>query len=155
MEFDKPDNLIYTNIGNCKAADDKLKAAAGETYFEAEAIIKLSHQRGADELIHRSLKEFATKEQLPFKKFGMNRAYYFILVISHFIFEAYKRDVTADVLPITSYPNTFRRKLIDFAVKITKGGRNVFLKVSKSTCDILNIYELWKRCQSPPIIQHA
>lgn len=155
MEFDKPDTVIYTNIGNCKVADNKLRAAGGEAYFETQNIIKLSHQRGADELIHRSIKELATREQLPFKKFGMNRAYYFILVISHFIFEAYKRDVTADVISITSYPNTFRRKLIDFAVKITSGGRNVFLKVSKVIYNTYNINELWERCQSPPRIQYV
>jgi hypothetical protein len=67
------------------------------------AIVKKSHQRGADELIHRSIKELATKEQLPFKSFGMNRAYYFLLVIAHFMFEAYKRDVTIEVIPATAY----------------------------------------------------
>ena len=155
MDFDKPDNVIYTNIGNCKEADDKLRGAGGEAYFEPKAIIGLSHQRGADELIHRSIKEMATREQLPFKSFGMNRAYYFILVISHFIFEAYKRDVTADVIPITSYPNTFRRKLIDFAAKITKGARSVTLKVSEVIYNTFNIKELWSRCQSPPKIQYV
>lgn len=155
MEFDKPDNVIYTNIGNSKEADDKLRAAGGDAYFEANAIIKLSHQRGADELIHRSIKELATREQLPFDKFAMNRTFYFILVMSHFIFEAYKRDVSADVMPITSYPNTFRRKLIDFAAKITKGGRNVFLKVSGTVYNKYNIKELWERCQSPPKIQYV
>jgi hypothetical protein len=110
IEFDKPDNVIYSNIGNCKEADNKLKAAGGNAYFEASAIVELSHQWGADELIHRSIKELATREQLPFDKFAMNTTFYFNLVISHFIFEAYKRDVSADI-PVTSYPNTFRRKL--------------------------------------------
>ena len=155
LDFDKPDNVIYTNIGNCKEADDKLKEAGGENYFSASSIIGLSHQRGADELINRSIKELATKEQLPFERFGMNRAYYFMLVISYFIFEAYKRDVTADVIPISSYPNTFRRKLIDFAAKITKGARSVTLKVSKVIYNTFNISELWKRCQSPPKIQYV
>ncbi len=70
MDFDKPDNVIYTNIGNCKEADDKLHAAGGEAYFQASAIIGLCHQRGTDELVHRSIKELATKEHLPFKPFG-------------------------------------------------------------------------------------
>jgi hypothetical protein len=153
MDFSKPDNVIYTNIGNCKVADDKLRAAGGEAYFETKAIIQLSHKRGADELIHRSIKELATKEQLPFKSFGMNRAYYFILVITHFLFEAYKQDVTADVIPITTYPNTFRRKLIDFAAKITSGARSIKLNVSKTIYETINIQELWRRCQSPPAIQ--
>jgi len=153
MDFSKPDNVIYTNIGNCKEADDKLRAAGGNKYFDAGTIVQASHQRGADELIHRSIKELATKEQLPFKSFGMNRAYYFLLVISHFLFEAYKQDVTADVLPITTYPNTFRRKLIDFAVKITSGARAITLNVTKTVHQSINIDKLWKLCQSPPQIQ--
>lgn len=153
MEFAKPDNVIYTNIGLCKEADDKLKAAGGEHYFETETIIQKSHERGADELIHRSIKELATKEQLPFKSFGMNRAYYLLLVITHFIFEAYKQDVTHDIMPITVYPNTFRRKLIDFAAKITSRSRYIILNVTKTIHVTINIVKLWARCQCPPEIQ--
>ena len=104
-------------------------------------------------MIHRSIKELATKEQLPFKKMGMNRAYYFLLVISHFIFETYKRDVTNEVIPISSYPNTFRRKIIDFAAKITSGAGYVILNVPRTIFDNFKINDLWKKCQSPPIIQ--
>jgi DDE family transposase len=155
MTFEKPDTIIYTNIGLCKEADKKLRDAGGSNYFETETIIQKSHERGADELIHRSIKELATKEQLPFKSFGMNRAYYYLLVITHFIFEAYKQDITPNVIPITSYPNTFRRKLIDFAAKITKGGGNIKLNVTKTVYETINIIELWKKCQSPPQIQLA
>ncbi len=123
--------------------------------FNTCAIIQLSHKRGADELIHRSIKELATKEQLPFKRFGMNRAYYFLLVISHFIFEAYKRDITIGVIPINVYPDTFRRRLIDFASKITSGGRNVFLNVTREIHETYKLKELWKKCQSPPVIEFA
>jgi len=153
MNFGKPDSIIYTNIGNCPQADEILRAAGGHHYFEAETIVKKSHERGADELIHRSLKELATKEQLPFKSFGMNRAYYFMLVFTHFIYEAYKRDVTASVIPVTVYPNTFRRKLIDFAAKITSRSRNIVLNVTKTVYQTINIAEIWKLCQSPPKIQ--
>lgn len=155
MGFGKPDSIIYTNIGNCPVADQRLRTAGGDEWFEAEAIIRKSHQRGADELIHRSLKELATKEQLPFKSFGMNRAYYFMLVFTHFLFEAYKQDVTAEVIPATVYPNTFRRKLIDFAVRISSRARYTVLNVTKTIYETINIEELWKRCQSPPQIQLA
>ena len=150
---DKADSLIYTNIGNNKIADARLKAAGGDKFFQADAIVQLSHKRGADELIHRSLKELATKEQLPFKKFGMNRAYYFLLVMSHFMFEAYKRDVTADVIPISVYPNTFRRRLVDFAAMITSGGRSITLNVTREIYETFKLESLWIKCQSPPIIQ--
>ncbi len=155
MDFAKPDNVIYTNIGLSKKADERLIKAGGSQYFEAKTIIQTSHQRGADELIHRSIKEMATKEQLPFKRYGMNRAYYFLLVITHFLFETYKEDVTADVVPTTVYPNTFRRKLIDFAAKITSGAGSITLKVTKTIYEAIDIATLWKRCQSPPKIQCA
>lgn len=155
MSFGKPDNIIYTNIGNCAQADRKLIDAGGIHYFDAETIVRKSHQRGADELIHRSIKELATKEQLPFKSFGMNRAYYFMLVITHFLFEAYKVDVTAQIIPISSYPNTFRRKLIDFAVKIISHSRKTIVKVTQTVYQSTNIEELWRLCQSPPKICFA
>ena len=68
----------------------ELIKAGGGKYLEAQGIISLAHRRGANELVHRSIKELATKEQLPFKRMGMNRAYYYLLVIAHFLFEAYK-----------------------------------------------------------------
>ncbi len=89
--------------------------------------------------MHRSLKEFATKEQLPFEKFGMNRVYYYLLVISHFLFETYKADVTAEVVPLKSYPNTFRRQLIDFAVKIVSHSREIVLHVVNTANNNLKI----------------
>ena len=150
MDFAKPNTVIYTNIGMGGKAGARSKAAGGGHCFETGSIIQKSHERGADELIHRSIKELATKEQLPFKRFGMNRAYYFMLVISHFIFEAHKQDVTCDIMPITSYPNTFRRKVIDFAVKITSGARMVTIRVTQTIYETINIAELWQRCQSPP-----
>jgi hypothetical protein len=155
MNFDKPDSVIYTNIGNCPKADQMLRDAGCDHYFEASFIVKRSHQRGADELIHRSLKELATKEQLPFKTFGMNRAYYFLLVITHFLFETCKQDVTAQVIPSSVYPETFRRKLIDFAVKIVSHARQTTLKVTTSVYKSININALWKLCQSPPRIQYT
>ena len=155
MDFAKPDTIIYTNIGNSPVADKRLMAAGGDHYFEAATIVKTSHARGADELIHRSIKEMATKEQLPFKSFGMNRAYYFILVFTHFLFEAYKQDVTAKVIPVTVYPNTFRRMLVDFAVKICSHARHTVMKVTNTIYQTINFEEIWKLCQSPPKIQYA
>jgi len=118
LEFARADTILYTNIGKDTEFIKLLKKAGKEELIKADSIISLAHQRGKDELIHRSIKELATKEQLPFKHMGMNRAYYYLLAITHFLFESYKRDVTNEVLPAESYPNTFRRELIDFAVKI-------------------------------------
>ena len=149
LEFARPDNLIYTNIGQNKLLDEKLIQAGGQKYLSPEGIIELNHQKGKGELVHRSEKEFATKEQLPFEQLGMNRAYYYFMVISHFLYEAYKRDVAYDILPVTSYPNTFRRVLVDFAAKIVSNGGKRILKVTQHIFDKLNIQGLWVRIGTP------
>ena len=152
LDFARPDTILYTNIGQDRTITEQLINAGQEELLTADSIIALAHKRGKDELIHRSIKELATKEQLPFKHMEMNRAYYYLLAISHFLFESYKRDVTYDVLSTESYPNTFRRKLIDFAVKIVKHGGAIILKVTTEIKDRLKINTLWKLCQNPPPI---
>jgi len=152
LEFARPDTILYTNLGCNDRFTEQLKKAGKEDVVTADSIISLAHQRGKDELTHRSIKELATKEQLPFQQMEMNRAYYYLLAISHFLFESYKRDVTYEVLPTASYPNTFRRQVIDFAVKIVSHGRKSILKVTNEINERLKIYTLWERCQSPPLI---
>jgi hypothetical protein len=61
----------------------------------------LNHQRGAGEIKHRLVKEFAPKEQLPVERLGMNRAYYYLMIISYFLHVAYKYDVVSEVIPIS------------------------------------------------------
>ena len=153
FEFMRPDNIIYTNLGNDKYLDKRLIEAGGKEYLSPEGIIELSHQRGKDELIHRSLKELATKEQLPFKKMYMNRAYYYFMVLSHFLFESYKRDVLKDVVSIVSYPNTIRRRFIDFAVKVTKHSGYHIMNVTQAVFDNLKIEKIWELCNRPPKIR--
>jgi len=152
LDFARPDTILYTNIGQDSAITEQLINADQEELLTADSIITLAHKRGKDELIHRSIKELATKEQLPFKNMEMNRAYYYLLAISHFLFESYKRDVTYDVLSTESYPNTFRRKLIDFAVKIVSHSGEIILKVTTEIKDKLKVYHLWELCQNPPPI---
>lgn len=153
LDFIRTDMFLYTNLGQDPNLTAQLVAAGGAKYLAADTIIQLDHQRGQRELNHRSLKEFATKEQLPFKRFGMNQAYYYFLLFSHFLAEAYKRDVTVDVLPVTSYPTTFRRQVIDFAVKlVTHGGQHI-LKVTRQVAEALDLQQLWERCWQPtPIL---
>ena len=152
LDFHKSDSVIYTNIGVNQELDKQLIGTKSEEYLTAEGLISFSHSKGKGELVHRSLKELATKEQLPFEKFGMNMVYYYLLVITHFLFETYKFDVTDEVVPLKSYPNTFRRKLIDFAVKIVSHSRDKVLQVVKTVYNNLNINDLWKKCQTPPQI---
>lgn len=151
FEFSRPDTIIYTNIGSDSTLDKKLIEAGGSEYLTAEKIIELNHSRGRSELVHRSEKEFAGGENLPFQRFRMNMVYYFIMLFAHFLYETYKRDVTKDIFPVVSYPNTFRRKLIDFAGKIITTARKNILKITNPVYDSLNIAKLWEIItQHPP-----
>lgn len=149
LEFARPDTLLYTNIGQSPELDERLIQAGYGEYMSADKIIELAHSRGCRELNHRSFKDFMGTEHLPFKRFGMNGAYYYMMLISHFLFESYKRDVCEDVIPVTSYPTTFRRRLIDFACKIIETGRSVTLKVTRMIWETLKIEVLWERCNNP------
>ena len=103
-------------------------------------------------MTNRSVKDFMCREQLPFKLFGMNAAYYFVMVISHFLLECYKRDIAYDVVPENSYPTTVRRKLNDVAAKITGTGNKILLLVTEAIWHGNKILTLWRRCNAPPAI---
>jgi len=155
LDFMRINSIIITNIGRDEKLNQQLADAGIGHFREARQVIRISHNRGRDELVHRSLKELATKEQLPFKRFKMNEAFYYLQVITHIMFEAYKRDITADIISVTCYPNTFRRSLIDFAVKIVKHSGIIIIKVREFIMSSLKLDELWLRCQSPPVITFA
>jgi Transposase DDE domain group 1 len=155
LDFMRINSIIITNMGTDKKLNQQLENAGIGHYTDIEQVIRISHNRGRDELVHRSLKELATKEQLPFKRFEMNEAFYYLQAITHIMFESFKRDVSADLIPVTSYPNTFRRKLIDFAVKIVKHSALITMKVREFIMNSLKLDELWLRCQSPPQITFA
>jgi len=149
FDFVQTDSFIYTNLGQQPQLTEQLIQAGGQQYLTAEQIIYLNHQRGAGEINHRSLKEFATKEQLPFTRFGMNRAYYYFLLITYLVVAAYKYDVASGIISITCYPTTFRRQMIDFAVKIISSGGKYILKVTQIIYDQLNIKRLWELVNAP------
>lgn len=149
FEFDQTDSFIYTNLGCDPRLNEQLIRAGGKQYLTAAQIIYLNHQRGSGESNHRALKEFATKEQLPFARMGMNRAYYYLMLISYFLVAAYKYDVASEIIPLTCYPTTFRRHLIDFAVKIISSGGKFILKVTRLVYDHLNVKRIWDLVNTP------
>jgi len=64
-------------------------------------------------------------------------------VISYFLFEAYKNDMTCDVIPMAGYPGTFRRGLIDdFAAKgdLLPGFQMIKIFASKITVSSVIIF---------------
>lgn len=153
LEFARPDNIIVTNLVRGHEVLKKMTPERQEYWLKDETIILHHHQRGADELPHRALKEFGS-EQLPFKRFAANRAYYYLMVVSFFLFETFKEDNLKDILPITSYATTIRRKLVDFAAKVVLTGRELILKVPAVVMERLDLATLWTRCQAaPPILE--
>lgn len=148
LDFARPDNIILTNIGINEEALAGCSEALREEITKTESVISSHHQRGADELPHRGIKDFGF-EELPFKRFAANSAVYYCMVIAFFLFETFKEDVLVEVMPIGSYATTVRRKALDFAAKIVNKGRQITLKITKSVMEALKFDRLWDRCNNP------
>jgi len=148
----RPDTIFITNIGQGQAIDDMLTKAGAVDYLTANGLVACYHERGSDELANRALKDFG-HEQLPFKRFAPNAAWYYMLLVGHFLLESFKEDVSAPVLSVGSYASTVRRKLIDIAGKIVSHSRETVLKVSKACLENLRLPELFNRCRTAPVIE--
>jgi hypothetical protein len=145
------ESIYYTNIGENDYMTDKLEKAGFCEYLKAENIIKLAHQRGEAELVHRNLKEFGF-EQMPFKRFSSNHAFFQMMVLSFNLYESFKWDICqeVEVLALSSQPNTFRRTFIDIAGKIVCHGRKCILKVTREVRERLSLERIWEFCNRVP-----
>mgnify|MGYP000893693812 CR=1 FL=1 len=92
------DTVMYTNIGKNDLIDVELRMRKQDDLMKTEAIVKLAHQNGEEELNHRSIKGFMRREHLSLINFGMNGAFYSLMVISYFIMESYRYDIANDIL---------------------------------------------------------
>ncbi len=149
LEFARPESVIYTNMGMGGPIDEQLIGAGMSHWLEPSSLIEGSHDRGADELVHRAFKDFGF-EQLPFERFAPNAALYYTMVVGFFLFEAFKYDVCQSVVPVTAYANTVRRQLLDIAGKIVRSGGRVILKVTDAVWNRLDLPQLWRRSANPP-----
>ena len=131
------------------AVDEQLQKAGLSGMVQAEGVIATYHGRGADELVHRSFKDFGF-EELPFLRFAPNAALYYCMLVAFFLFEAFKEDVTTPVVPVTAMPVTLRRKLVDVAAKIVTHAGRTILKLTDVVMETLHFKELWERCLSAP-----
>jgi hypothetical protein len=143
----RPDTVIITNIGQGQAIDAMLELVGAENYLEADSIVACYHERGSDELANRALKDFG-HEQLPFKRFNPNAAWYYTMLLGHFLIETFKSDVAAPVIAIGAYASTVRRRIIDMAGKIVSHSNRIILKVSQACFDTLGMQRLFLRCKS-------
>jgi hypothetical protein len=149
FEFVRPLSILYTNLGMGQRIDGLLKIIGAAHYLQAEGIIASAHSRGADELVHRSLKDFGF-EEMPFERFAPNAAFYYTLLVAFFLFEAFKEDVCREVVPVESYATTVRRRIIDVAAKIVRTAGKIILKVTTATMEQVNFAKLWERSNTPP-----
>jgi hypothetical protein len=149
FEFQRPDTIIYTNLGMGDVIDQRLEACGRSDLFTPQVLIQSYHERGSDELVNRALKDFGF-EQLPFKRFGHNAAFYYTMIIAFFLYEAFKLDVCSPLVKISAYATTVRRQLIDIAAKVVKHSGAIILKVTNVTFQALNFPQLWQKSAEPP-----
>lgn len=147
----RPDTVILTNLGLGLQIDQWLKEAGAAGYLNADAIVACYHNRGSDELANRALKDFG-HEQLPFKRFNPNAAWYYMMLLGHFLFETFKEDVGTPVVSAGCYATTVRRRLIDLAGKIVSHSEKILLKISSAAFDHLGLADLFERCKTAPAI---
>jgi len=150
LDFARPDNVIVTNLGINASLTNSLTAAGYQDLLMPEQLLENHHQRGADELPHRGLKDFAS-QKLPFKRFSANTAWYYCMIIAFFLFETFKEDNLVGLVEIGSYPTKVRRTIIDIAAKIVKSSGYIILKVSQAVMDRLNFDLLFEECQNTPL----
>jgi len=148
----RPDTVIITNIGQGQPIDALLKKVGAQHYLQADGIVACYHERGSDELANRALKDFG-HEQLPFKKFNPNAAWYYSMLLGHFLLESFKEDVGFKVIPIGAYATTVRRRLIDIAGKIVSHGGKIILKISAACFESLRLPELFECCRHVPVLR--
>jgi hypothetical protein len=149
LDYVRPLSIFYTNLGMGQAIDQRLAAVGQQHYLEAEGIIAGYHSRGADELVHRGLKDFGF-EELPFLRFAPNAALYYTMLVAFFLFECFKEDVCREVIPVEAYATTVRRRLIDVAAKIVRHAGQIILKVAATAMEQLQFATLWSRSSAPP-----
>jgi len=141
LEFDRPESILYTNLGMDNEVSRKLTEINDISSVEPEVIIAAYHSRARDELVNRAFKDFGT-EQLPLKRFAANSAFYYLMAIAFFMFESFKSDMNNKAIPVTWYPETFRRRFIDAAGKIVYSGRRITLKMTALFFKLFNLSEL-------------
>lgn len=149
LEFARPDQILYTNLGCGQAIDQQLKEVGLKSWLKADGILEGYHERGSDELVHRALKDFGT-ETLPFQRFPANAGFYYTMLLAFFLYECFKQDVCHPVVPLACYATTLRRRIIDVAGKIVRHAGRLVLKVSSAIYDQLQIQQLWEKSGNAP-----
>jgi hypothetical protein len=148
LSFARPDTIIYTNLGTGMEIDKRLCQAGMEKLLSAQGLIEGYHDRGGDELVFRAFKDFGN-EQLPFKRFHQNAAFYYTMLVTFFLYEAFKEDVCVPVVEVSSYATTLRRRVLDIAGKIVYHAKKFTLKITQVAWEALNFNQMWIKSGNP------
>uniref|UniRef100_B3EME0 Transposase DDE domain-containing protein n=1 Tax=Chlorobium phaeobacteroides (strain BS1) TaxID=331678 RepID=B3EME0_CHLPB len=141
------DSVIITNMGmGEKESMSNLPRSAARTCSTPESFLASTTKGEQDELTNRALKTFG-HEQLPFKRFTANSAWYYLMVLGNNLFEAFKEDVTEAVIPVSAYADTFRRRFIDTAGKLVRHAGKLVMKVNKVDYVRLKFDQLYEKCR--------
>jgi hypothetical protein len=71
------------------------------------------------------------------------------MLIGFFLYESFKEDVCSPIVAVSSYATTLRRKILDVAGKIVRHAGKITLKITMSTWQGLDFYQLWIRSGNP------
>ena len=100
LDLARAETLRVTNIRSDTVLSDMPKEL--HELLSPENLINKYQGDEANELVHRSFKDFGF-EQLPFNRFTPNAALYYTMLVPFCLFETFKVDVLAPVIPIQSY----------------------------------------------------
>ncbi len=129
--------------------DEQLRRDVCNAMLTPEEIYGCYHRCGRSELAFLVFKEFVD-QRLPFEWLRPNASFYYLMCIAFFLYETFKKIVCAEVVPITFYPNTLRRKVIDIVAKLVCRGGMLRLKVSRAVWEVLDFARLWAEYHMDP-----
>jgi len=75
------------------------------------------------------------------------------MMLGNNVFESFKIDVSASVIPVTVYADTFRRKFIDTSAKIVRNGKKLIMKVPTACLQRLQFDKLFDRCLNVTVMR--
>ncbi len=122
--------------------DQQLRDAGLDVMTCSEAAVQAYHERGTDELVHRSFKRFSFRWTAIHALRAEQGA------VSHHadrfsLFEAFVRMYLPQQFYQRFSPTTLRRKVVDVAAKIVRHAGRSILKVATFTPEALRFKELW------------
>lgn len=146
MSFGRMVSLVVTNL---EEADFTRLATEEEKHWQ-DVLIALHHGRGADELVHRQIKEFGG-ERMPFKRYEMNGVWYYLRILSSNCHQYFDEGILMKFKEAREYVSTTRRRLFCVAGQIVKkNGRR--LDIQRQTGEMMKFREILDLCRKPELL---